>query len=84
MGTASILDRESLEELATRFFGTLLLPSDPGFSPDGKLMHCKRLTRLVGRCCSVSHSRYAIYGTAASVAAPLWHARCALFEPLCF
>src|SRR5262249_40699276 len=33
-----------------------------------KLMHCKRLTRLAGRCCCVSHSRHAIYGMAASVA----------------
>ena len=44
----------------------------------------KRLTKLLGRYCCVSHSRYAIYGMAVSVAAPLWHARCALFEPLCF
>ena len=51
------------------------------------LMHCKRLTKARGPLLlRVAFALRNLWNGSqrSSVAAPLWHRRCALFEPLCF
>jgi FAD/FMN-containing dehydrogenase len=52
MGTASIIDRESIGELATRFSGTLLLPGDAGYDQARRIHNglIDKRPALIARC----------------------------------
>jgi len=52
MGTASIIDRGSVSELATRFSGTLLLPGDAGYDKARRIHNglIDKRPALIARC----------------------------------